>query len=419
MIPAALTVLVAALLGLSAKKSSVETSHVIALALFFIVPSVASAWVSNARNDEPYLNLPSVFAFVISITFLTRPLSTSKLNGKPLNSWTLLFGIALAVFVTYSGTSRSGLLSLFNCFIAPLALVLSFSVLLKDNERLRAKLTSLLITLAVSESILASVQFYVRSNLLFTDLFRYYQPWFDPSNYSRSQGTFDHPLILATFLLFGICLTIAHVSHWTKWPICLVLILGLILTQSRSGLGIAIAAVLVSFIFSKKMRLSLSFGASIILAGVLWSWSFVQEGVFSLVNRSNNDYGSTQARFDSLGYFYQHMPDFLFGAHGFSSSFALREVSFLNASLENGLLMLLYDLGIVILALVIAGYLLALKYKVSFPQLILSLALTVMISSYSSVSASSAAAVIWFMSFVDLSNTSKTLDQSSPTKILT
>jgi len=395
-----------ALLALLASRKYILRLNLIAIGFLIFFPTVASAGASNIGVGEAFLHFPSVFGFAVAIVTLTRETSQTTRSGKT-GLWILFVGIGLATAITLTETGRSGLISLANCMISPILLSLSTLKLFRNYQEFRGNLVRLFIWSGLLETLLASAQYLQKSNLIFSQQLIDYQYWYSAASYTRSQGTFDHPLILATFLLLALVLTLTTLESWWKWPVALILLVGIILTQSRSAVSLAIFSLAISFLISRTVRLVPSLIVSLFLALSIWNLDVFQQALLSLLGKNENDYGSSQARADSLAYLMQNPTEFLFGLNGFTSSFALKSTSVLNATLENGVLMWLYDLGIVCFTSVVFGFLSQLRPVSINSKTLIPTTLTIMVISYSSISASPVATYIWLTGFIFICNISK------------
>lgn len=388
-----------ALVSVGWNKNALPKLQFFALIVFVLFPAVASAAFQGAKFGETVFHIPSVVGFVVAVISLSRSRENWSSQSFRVGLGILALGIGIGLVFTYGSTGRAGLIALFNCLIAPICLAISIATSLHSDRNSKRLLGNLVTWAACLESVLSIVQFASRSNLIYTQQLVNYQPFYNITTYSRAQGTFDHPLILACFLVLGLCVVSVSNPFWLKWPVVALLLTGIVLSQSRTALILAFAVILTGFLISRGRRISISLMLSAILGFILWNLPVVQDGISSLMGKIGNDYGSTQARLDSFGYFTNHIYTFLFGANGFTSSFDLKNASVLNSSLENGILMWLYDLGIISLLFIILGYTIAVKQQNSYKDFVAPLSVTVMVISFSSIASSPVTSLIWFLSF--------------------
>lgn len=394
------TALIAAATSLLTPKKSIASLQGVAIAFLVFFPNVFSGAILNSKSGETWVNLPSVFAFIIGTVALARTPAENRTNLAKNGLYLLFIGISLASIFTIFGAGRAGIISLFNTILGPMLLALSIANSLRNSILLRQRLEKWIISLSIFQAILALLQFALRDNLLFSEMHSRFQTWFSIGNYSRSQGTLDHPLVLGSFLLLGLSLVLWTRSNASKWALSFLLMSGILVTQSRSALILATILLLFSVFLARRVNVF----ASVLLSAVgglfLWSLPVVQAAIYSLVGKSFNDFGSTQARLDSLDYFANNIAEFLLGGHGFTASFSLKSSSILNTTLENGPLMWLYDLGLPAVLCILAGFVLFVSpLNVSWVQVV-PMAITAASLSYSSVAVSPLATLTWFVALI-------------------
>jgi hypothetical protein len=200
--------------------------------------------------------------------------------------------------------------------------------------------------LALAQASLAIVQWRVRSVLLYESYYRETYPWFDAGDLSRFMGTLDHPLTLSLFLTLAIPFVASF--RGAKWTAvcCAVLVLGLGVTQSRTGIVLGACSIVYVFLVGKHQL-----GVRILLAtsfGVVGYAVAVSTVASEATGRFKNDEGSSQARGEAWRYFQEHWSEYVFSGDGLGSSFGTASDAGLRTSFESAFIMYTIDLGIII-----------------------------------------------------------------------
>lgn len=231
-----------------------------------------------------------------------------------------------------------------NQMLAPLALFAIVQILLRDRPESIRAIGKVLVLFGCIQTVLAAVQVTTQSSVFFGAKFSGYS-WFDTMiAENRAVGTFDHSLVLALYLLIALCFTPFFASPWWRWSTTIVLSVGMLLTQSRLGMVLAVAIVVLLIVLDQRLarfRIWVIGLASIGLVVLILS-PLGQ----SLIGRFQNDLGSNRRRFAAIELYASEWSNHIFTGSGLGSSFDLTESNGLKSSLENPLLMMAVDVGL-------------------------------------------------------------------------
>lgn len=415
MVTIALASAIVAVVSVFVSKESLAKINLVAIVAYVVFPGVVSAAILGAEPGDTYLEIPVALGFIVSLATLFRIRPKAKSNFYSVGVFLFFFGLLLSVIFTFFGTGRSGLIGLFNSLIGPFVIALGTFRLFSTWPDWKRKFIRLIVALGIAQAAIALLQFGLQQNIFYDTLHASYQTWYRLGVFSRAQGTFSHPLVMSTFLNFALGLTISTVRQsYIKWPISVAMLAGILLTQSRAGFAIAILLILFGIITITNVRLITSILASGISAWLIWNLTSIQDGLLALFSKASNDYGSTQSRLDSFALFISDPIGFLFSPGGFTSSFELKNSSILNASLENGALMWLYDLGLVSTLCLMLGFLLMVGLSRMGKTTVIPIAVTFLVTSFSSIAASPLTTLVWLTSMFFISNSAlHTLRQGS------
>jgi hypothetical protein len=161
---------------------------------------------------------------------------------------------------------------------------------------------------------------------------------------SRQMGTTDHPLVLSFVLVAAVALVPAIRRPPVQFVALGVLLTGVLLTQSRTGIllaGVAVFAMLFNSHLSSARKVFL--GAATVGATAYVLGSAVASGV---LDRFSSDGGSADLRFRAYHDVAARIGEFLFIGGGTGNSFDVAASSGLVTSYENGPLMYAMDYGV-------------------------------------------------------------------------
>jgi hypothetical protein len=225
---------------------------------------------------------------------------------------------------------------------APVAVFLLMGLCLQQDRGRLAVVRGVIICLAAVEAALALAQFVSHSTLLFTNDFES-QSWFG-SIYGRWMGTLDHPLVLGLLLAAAVPLLGGLRRSWALGPTLVLLLGGLVVTQSRVGLVLGSVGALYVLASRRSRGGAVSMGLLIAAAGVYAQHAGYFE---SLTQRVVDDTGSAAARGYAWSYFLDHLADYSWVGGGMGSSYNTSARAGLGTSFENSYVMSAIDLGLI------------------------------------------------------------------------
>ncbi len=225
---------------------------------------------------------------------------------------------------------------------APVAAFFLVGLCLKQNHGRVAVIHGVVVSLAAMEAALALAQFALASPVLFTSDYQS-QPWFR-STFGRWMGTLDHPLVLGLLLAVAVPLLSGVRRTWALAPGLVLLLAGLVVTQSRVGLMLGSVSA-VYLLASRRSKAGAATVALLLLGAGLYAQ---QAGYFeALAARVADDTGSAAARSYAWAYFLDHLADFSWLGAGMGSSYNTSDQAGLGTSFENSFVMYAIDLGLI------------------------------------------------------------------------
>jgi hypothetical protein len=159
----------------------------------------------------------------------------------------------------------------------------------------------------------------------------------------RQLGTLDHFLALSLLISLALPLTVNLRRVWVQSLATILLTIGVLLTQSRTGLILAVAGLV--FLFFRRSDSFRTKAIALAGGGVLLVGSNLSSGVGA---RLANDGGSANVRGEAVSFFVHHIGQFLFVGGGSGSSYATGRNGGLTTSLENPFMMYSVDYGLAI-----------------------------------------------------------------------
>ncbi|WP_115790090.1 hypothetical protein [Arthrobacter silvisoli] len=368
------------------------------LGLWMLVPTVGSPLITGVDSGSLSIHAASWLIFAAFVVRLAHdPVSLSRVLGR---EFFLFMGLALVVLAAFlaSRTSQEGggMVLLVDQILAP---VLFFLVLLSaalTDPDLATALRTILLTLVAVTCVIALVQWLTHSVLFYEEGFLT-QYWFNPET-DRWMGTLDQPLALSLAICVAAPL-VAGLKHNSVQALLLILMItGVLVTQSRVGLFVVGFSVVAVVLFARRrVWVKIAFLAVLSVA----TWFIVQSPlVAGVAQRLADDTGSAEARARAMEYFVAHWADYFIAGQGIGASYRVAVQGGLQTSFESPLVMYSIDFGIVF-ALLYFGMMayLVLKHATRhhFRGLTLAGVLAVAVpQTYSSLATRSAAAiVIW------------------------
>ncbi|OFI38950.1 hypothetical protein BIU82_16740 [Arthrobacter sp. SW1] len=368
------------------------------LGLWMLVPTVGSPLITGVDSGALSLHAASWLIFAAFIVRLLHdPVSLRRVLGREFFLFMALALVVLAAFLaSRSSPEGGGVVLLVDQIVAP---VLFFLVLLSaalSDPDLVTALRTMLLTLVAVTCVIALVQWLSHSVLFYEEGFLT-QYWFNPDT-DRWMGTLDQPLALSLAICVAAPLVAGLKYNSLQAVLLLLMIAGVLVTQSRVGLFVVGFSVVAVVLFAKRrVWVKIVFLAVLAVA----TWFIVQSPlVAGVAQRLEDDTGSAEARARALEYFVAHWSDYFIAGQGIGASYRVAVQGGLQTSFENPLVMYSIDFGIVfaVLYFAVMGYL-VLKHapRHHFRGLTLAGLLAIAVpQTYSSLATRSAAAIlIW------------------------
>lgn len=225
---------------------------------------------------------------------------------------------------------------------APVAAFLLVGLCVRQHPGRVGTIHGVVVGVAAMEAALALAQFAFQSPLLFTSDYES-QSWFR-STFGRWMGTLDHPLVLGLLLAVAVPLLSGVRRTWALAPGLVLLLAGLVVTQSRVGLMLGSLGA-VYLLASRRSKAGAAMVALLLLGAGLYAQ---QAGYFeALTARVADDTGSAAARSYAWSYFLDHLADFSWLGGGMGSSYNTSDKAGIGTSFENSFVMYAIDLGLI------------------------------------------------------------------------
>jgi O-Antigen ligase len=374
------------------------------LGLWMLVPTVGSPLITGVDGGALSMHAASWLIFAVFIVrMLHDPVSLRQVLGRQFFLFMALGLVVLAAFLA-SRTSQEGggMVLMVDQILAPvLFFLLLLSAAIKDPDLVTA-LRTMFLTLVAITCVIALVQWLSHSVLFYEEGFLT-QYWFNPET-DRWMGTLDQPLALSLAICVAAPLVAGLKHNSLQALLLLLMITGVLVTQSRVGLFVVGFSVVAVVLFAKRrVWVKIAFLAVLGVA----TWFIVQSPlVAGVAQRLEDDTGSAEARARALEYFVAHWSDYFIAGQGIGASYRVAVQGGLQTSFENPLVMYSIDFGIVfaVLYFSVMAYL-VLKHapRHHFRGLTLAGLLAVAVpQTYSSLATRSAAAIIIWTVFAML-----------------
>lgn len=332
------------------------------IVLWGFIPSVATGVVTG-QSDGPLALHPATWLALV--TTGVQLLRNGRRMGHVLSRHILLF-LCLSTFIVgaiiTSRLSHSGGLKLLGDQVVGPVLIFWLIVTFGREDPLKALVIRRILiaviaaqcALSVIQSQLGEVLFYQSSYLTF--------PWFNPLTFQRGLGTTDSPLALSLAVCAVAPLLMGVANHWWRFTLLTLSVLGVVSTQSRTGV---LVMMLIVLLVVTRSRLTAIARVCYLIALGLASYALLRSPLAEGINsRFSNDTGSSQARGVALSVFTDRWHDFIFTGGGLTSSYTLTDRLGLLSSLESSYLMYAVDLGLVLATIYFgAQILLVIRYS--------------------------------------------------------
>ncbi|MGN7223896.1 hypothetical protein ACTHQN_13615 [Curtobacterium flaccumfaciens] len=320
---------------------------VLSLALYLFVPAAASEIVVGELLASAGQIYPATFlvlaVFAARLVVAGRSLGGEVIRSYPLLVILVLFGVTATVSNTLGG-GDDGLAFLVNQAFVPIAAYF----LTLEAARTRAGsakwIARAFVGLAVVQGLIALA---VRNGIIaqpYAEQLQIYR-WFALGE-DRALGTTDNALVLSTVLAVAVPLTLLIRQPLARIGCLAVLLSGVLLTESRVGIAIALAGVVVVVIRSNVSAVARgAFLGACALGALGLLLSPLGAGV---LERISDDGGSSTARAAAFKEVWGLVGDSLLLGGGTGRSIDVALSAGLGTSFENPFLMYAFDYGFVI-----------------------------------------------------------------------
>ncbi len=312
-----------------------------------ICMAVCLPYIARILNKGSSIH-PVTFAVagvsVLLVIFRFRPMRLELTQRWPL----YVGGIMVAVVglaTTLTAQGDHGKAYVVNQLIVPLAFFAITQVMLRRNAAAIRTIAMVIVVVGCVQAVLGAAQIVTQGSILYSTWYAEY-PWFETMiAENRAVGTLDHSLVLGLFLFIAICFAQYLSPVWLRWGAVTVLMGGMLLTQSRLSMVLAVLTIAV-FLFRDESLARYRRWAAVaaVLAGALFAMTPAGR---SLIGRFQEDMGSTDRRMDALRHFGTIWQNYIVTGGGFGSSGELSKEAALKSTLENPFLMMVVDIGLI------------------------------------------------------------------------
>ena len=316
------------------------------LGIWIVVPSVASAAVTGI--DSGSLSFaPSTWLILISLVvqlLYDGGGLMQEIARRPFVYVALFLVLSVAFLATKTSPGGSGVVLFTDQIAAPVALFMVAGAGLWRRPGDIAVIRNTIVWLAAAEGALTIVQFATHSIIFYRTYFAKTY-WFNELVYDRWMGTTDQPLTLSLLICVAVPLVAGIRRLWLQIPLLLIMAIGVIITQSRSGVAL-VGLGIVYVILTTRVALTSKILALVAMsiAGFVVLSSSLTAGV---AGRVAYDQGSAVARGDAFGLFFDNWLDYFFTGGGIGFSYRFADLGGLTTSLESSIMMYAIDIGVV------------------------------------------------------------------------
>jgi len=315
----------------------------VALTLWVALPAVA---VPNLTGQlaGPLAIHPATWlvlaAFALQLVFHPQPIGSAVARHPLLMLCGIIF-IGGCVWTSQANDS-GGLKLLFDQILAPLLVFLLLVAYARGDQRHILLVRNTIIGLAAAEAVLTLVQARLGRMLLFEADYATL-PWFNPLKFDRWMGTADSPLILAFLLCVAAGLAIGVHNVTLRLGLLGLYLVSVLITQSRTGVGIICAVILYSVLRSRMAIWARALASVVVAAaGYVLVTSTLVAGFAS---RLADDTGSADARRRAIGFIFANWAGYLVAGEGLTASYTVARGAGLATSIESSILMYAVDVG--------------------------------------------------------------------------
>jgi O-Antigen ligase len=320
-------------------------SMIIALAIWTLIPGVVTSQITGVPSGSLAFHAAT---WLILATFLANVITNPRGLGEVFARRFIIFLSVLIVIcagtlATKTGDAQHGVVPLVDEMLAPFLGFWVISTALRERPEQARWLRNAIIVMATVEAIWAFIQ-YLAGNVILYGGFYIQKYWFTPT-WDRWMGTTDHPLVLSLLICGAIPLLTGLRRAWLQPVLLVVMLVAVVITQSRSGVvaaGLATVYVLLASRTSSSRKAVMSI---VLVLGSVWlATSSLSTGV---VDRVQNDTGSTLARGSAWQYYLDNWQHYLVAGGGLNASYNVAAQAGLDSSFESAFLMYSIDIGLV------------------------------------------------------------------------
>ncbi|MCB5274230.1 hypothetical protein BJG92_01760 [Arthrobacter sp. SO5] len=366
------------------------------LCLWMLVPAVGNSLITGVGSGPLSLHAASWLILAIFVVrMLHDPWSIHVALARHFFLFLTLALVMAAAFLA-SATSQSGggFVLLVDQIVVPVVFCL---ILLAEANRaggLVALLRTVILALVAIVCVVAIAQWLTNSFLFYE--FGYSNVYWFGRDSGRWMATLDQPLALSLVIALSAPLVAGLKRIWHQALLLALMVVGVLITQSRMGLAALAVTVAATLLFAKLrvwIKAAMLVGAAAVAAVIMAS-----PLVAGVAARVVDDSGSAQARSLALDYFLSRWSSYALAGEGIGSSYRLANQIGLETSFENPILMYSIDFGLVF-ALLYFGAMLAVVVRKGpgngYPGLMLAgIMAVIMPQTYSSLATRSAAGII-------------------------
>lgn len=310
--------------------------------LWALAPSEAQSILGLSSSSMPHVStLVTFFSLVFCAVF--RPyIIEAAANKLGVLALPILFFAFYTSVVTYFSVEDVSISVNLNQIVSPLFLLfLTIGVVNYEKSSLRL-LIQLLISLACFEAIFSIVQYVLKDFLFYSVIFKETVWW--SNEYYRSVGSFDHFLVLGSFLSLCIPLAGFFKNSVYKLSYIALIISGIAFSQSRFSFILAAIGTVYVLLSTRSFAIK----AISVLASAISLPLIVRLPVFApIFMRFEDDQNSNEIRLKAYTWFRENWTDFIFSARGFGDSFNVASSAGLRSSFESAFIIYSIDFGIV------------------------------------------------------------------------
>lgn len=317
----------------------------VALGLWVVMPAGAGELLTRT-DSGPFGAHPATFVAlaVLGLMLLLSPADVLDAFSQHYVLFVASSVFVLAALLTSFLSAAGSIELLLDMIVGPMAIFWVMVVAAGRDPRAGSLLRSTVLGLALVEAVLALVQFTLDRVLLWQGVYEG-KDWFDPDSIDRFMGTTDHPLTLALLIATATPLCVGIERALFRYAGLAVLVLGMVTTQSRSGVAVVVLTAAYVILRSRTGTVTRILGVTGALVGGAWLLS--SDIVAGVTSRFGDDTGSSEARMAALEAFVDRMGSVVFTGEGLTASYRFAIQEGLASSLESSFLMYAVDVGLV------------------------------------------------------------------------